>query len=375
MKKIVMGMAALACAASMFAADVSSKVQMKADVVRKAGDAVEFFALNENNQKDNDALIFSVAGDKAGATWQVWYLYDGTNGENTYTEEDKGVLSGNSWEVGQSAKVHGLRIRNVSLWFKPADPVKVTIGDTNLDSYKEHIFWWHGVYGAKPGSWGGFGGEYIAGSGFKVEYTPIAGLNLTAALLPGVGGSFLSTKEDAKVAKFGVKAQYALSDIPMTMAGVFTMDGDNKTIAVGADYGNEWGGNFYAFCNLNFKLGKDGLTGLSVDNAEYFTVDALKIQTHLPFVMYKENDKMKAGMYATVKATYAINGYSPYLLITTEPDGDSGWCFDAFKFDLTIQPGVTFNIGSCGMEAAFRIDIRDSKVTDWKLPVTMTVNF
>ena len=66
MKKIVMGIAAIACAATMFAVDISSTVKMNADIVRKSGDNVEFFAVNKQGQKDNDALIFSANGEKAG---------------------------------------------------------------------------------------------------------------------------------------------------------------------------------------------------------------------------------------------------------------------------------------------------------------------
>lgn len=363
-------MAAAAMAASMFAVDISSTMKMDITAAKKNGDAIDFLTLNEANQKDSDALIFSANGDKAGASFQLWYKYDGENGEKVYTE----VGSTNSWELGKSLGVHGLRIRNVSMWFKPVDSLKVTVGDTTLDSYKEHIFWWHGVYGAKPGSWGAFGGEYIGGNGFKAEYTPINGLELTAVALPGVGNAFISTAKGSKVANYGVKAKFnvgTVADLPMTAAALFVDKGDQKYVAIGADYGNEWGGNFYAFANVSLNLNKDGLAGLAIDNAEYFVFDALKVQTHLPVVLYKEGDAMKVGLYATAKATYALGSCTPYLILSNNRDGDAGWCFDDFKFTMCVQPGVTFNVGSAAFDASLKLNIADS--VDWSVPVGITV--
>lgn len=362
-------MAAAAMAASMFAVDISSTMKMDISAAKKNGDAIDFLTLNEANQKDSDALIFSANGDKAGASFQLWYKYDGTNGENTYN--DVGGLYG---DPNKAAEFHGLRIRNVSMWFKPVDALKVTVGDTNLDSYKEHIFWWHGVYGAKPGSWGAFGGEYIAGNGFKAEYTPINGLELTAVALPGVGNAFISTAKGSKVANYGVKAKFnigTVADLPMTAAALYVDKGSQKYVAIGADYGNEWGGNFYAFANVSLNLNDNGLAGLAIDNAEYFVFDALKVQTHLPVVLYKEGDAMKVGLYATAKATYSLGSCSPYLILSNNRDGDAGWCFDNFKFAMTVQPGVTFNVGSAAFDASLRLDIADS--VNWQVPVAITV--
>ncbi len=376
-------MAAATMAASMFAVDISSTVKMGVTAAKKNGDDIEFLALDKTNQKDNDALIFSGSSEKAGGQFQLWYQYDGENGEKVYTEEG----STNPWELGKSLGVHGLRIRNVNVWFKPLDNLKVTVGDTNLDSYKEHIFWWHGVYGAKPGSWGAFGGEYIAGNGFKAEFSPIDGLELTAVALPGAytvttdkdtgkvtTNPFISTAKDFVVKNYGIKAKVnlgAFADLPMTAAALFVDKGDQKYVAIGADYGNEWGGNFYAFANVSLNLNKDGLAGLAIDNAEYFVFDALKLQTHLPVVLYKEGDDMKVGLYATAKVSYALSNCTPYVIMSNNRDGDAGWTFDNFKFAMTVQPGVTFNVGSAGFDASLRLDIADS--VNWSVPVAITV--
>ena len=80
MKKIVMGIAALACAASIFALDFSATVKMDTDIARGNDDGIDFLSVNKKDQKDNDALIISANTDKAGANFQLWYRYDGTDG-------------------------------------------------------------------------------------------------------------------------------------------------------------------------------------------------------------------------------------------------------------------------------------------------------
>ncbi len=358
MKKIVMGIAALACAASMFAVDISSTMKMNATIAGKAGDDVEFFKVNSQDQKDDDALIFSANTEKSGANFQFWYNYDATDNANA------------------------INFRKVSLWFKPLDTLKVTIGDVKLEpAYKEHIFWWHGVYGEQPGTWGAFGGEYIAGAGVKAEFNPIANLGLTFAFMPGINKPWLATTKDFKVENFGITAKYSnVADMPLSIAGAFAYCNEGKKIiGIGADYGNEWGAGFYGFLNVNINLNKDGLYAISFDNSEKFVMDALTLQAHLPVSIFKAGDDMKLGMHATVKATYAMDGFSPYILISNEPDGDNAgsWIFDdTFAFSMTFKPGVTFNVGTCGFDVAARIDVAevaDETEVKWAIPVEMKI--
>lgn len=372
MKKIVMGLAALAMAASIFAADFSATVKMDTEIAAKNGDAVDFLKIKSKDQKDSDALIISGASDRAGGQFQIWYKYDGTDGQNDYkdwTKKEKGTSAG-SWEDGNlQIGPHGLRIRNVNVWFKPIDQLKVTIGNVAIDSYKEQIFWWHGVYGAAPGSWGAFGGEYQGTqAGVKAEFRADA-LSFEAALFQGIDAAMFSTADGYGYKGYAVKAKYAFES--GSAALVFSDKGKDaeKIIAVGADYSGISG--LYFFANFNARL-KDGLQGISLDNYFKYSADALTIQGHLPFVLFKDGDKMVPGMYATLKVIYALDGFSPYFLATTEPDGDSGWRFDDFKFAMTFKPGVTFNVGSASFDAAFRLDVKPD-TTNWSVPVAITV--
>jgi|GEM_PF-5371539 hypothetical protein len=363
MKKIVMGIVAAACAVSMFAVDFSATVKMDTTIANKNGDNVDFLKVNEKDQKDGDALIISGSSDKAGAQFQLWYRFDGTDG----------TASGNPVVPTANAAIH---VRNVNIWFKPVDQVKITVGNVAIDSYKEQIFWWHGVYGAKPGSWGAFGGEYIGTqAGVKGEFNVIDGFTFEAALFQGINTAMFSTADGYAYKGYAVKGKYGFDGGSATVVFADKGKDQDKIIALGADYSGI--DNLYFFANLNLRI-NDGLQGLSVDNYFKYNADALTIQGHLPFVMFKgADDKMVPGMYATLKFLYAMDGFTPYLLCTTEPDGDAGWVFDDnFKFFMTFQPGVTFNVGSASFDAAFRLDFNDanegSAKVNWKVPVGIT---
>ena len=377
MKKIVMGLAALAMAASIFAVDFSATVKMNTTIAAKNGDAVDFLKVNQENQKDSDALIISGTSDNVGGQFQLWYTYDGTNGENSYkdvTKAEAGTSAG-PWEDKNVIAFHGLRIRNVNVWFTPIDQLKVTVGNVAIDSYKEQIFWWHGVYGAAPGSWGAFGGEYQGTqAGVKAEFRADA-LTFEAALFQGINTAMFSTADGYGYKGYAVKAKYAFESGSAALVFSDKGKGEDKVIAVGADFSGISG--LYFFANFNARL-NDGLQGISLDNYFKYSADALTIQGHLPFVMFKDGDKMVPGMYATLKVIYALDGFSPYFLATTEPDGDKGWRFDNFEFDMTFKPGVTFNVGKVGFDCAFRLDVDTDKANDktnvnWSVPLTFSL--
>ena len=367
-----MGAAALLCAASMFAVDISSTVQMEASIINDdANDNIEFFTLKNKNQKDADALIFSASTDKAGANFQLWYNYDGTNGENIYTEE-----GGKDGDANKSKQVHGLRIRGVNLWFKPIDALKVTVGDINLDSYKEQIFWWHGVYGEKPGTWGAFGGEYIAGNGFKLDVTPMDGLDITAAIFPGIDTPWVSTAANSGYMGYGFKVKYTYGAGSVAAVWADKGKGKDKIIGIGSDYNAD---GLYFFGNVNFRFNGDfAFQAVTIDDFVKYSLDAFTIAAHLPVSIYKAGDTMKVGLHASVKATYALDAATIYFLASNEPDGDGGWLFDDFKFKMTFKPGVTFNVGSASFDVAIRADVDAGAAAsagkfNWSVPAVIKV--
>ena len=142
MKKIVMGAAALLCAASMFAVDFAATIKMAGDIAGGAvtegtSDETYIWKLNSNDQKDADALKLSVSGDKAGASFQFWYKYtggaaptaattaalnDAKNGLKTDEVKNGDTLVTTATHYDTAITTNSmLQVRSTSIWVKPID--------------------------------------------------------------------------------------------------------------------------------------------------------------------------------------------------------------------------------------------------------------
>ena len=111
MKKIVMGIAAVAMAASMFAADVSGRVKMDTKVFATDTKTVISKPASMGWDEDNTFLKFAASTENSGA--ELW-------------------LQGATADFAQ-----------YSIWFKPVDALKVTIGDIFVqDGVRGTFAWW-----------------------------------------------------------------------------------------------------------------------------------------------------------------------------------------------------------------------------------------
>ena len=111
MKKIVMGIAAVAMAASMFAADVSGRVKMDTKVFATDTKTVISKPASMGWDEDNTFLKFAASTENSGA--ELWLQ----------TEDAK--------------------FAQYSIWFKPVDALKVTIGDIFVqDGVRGTFGWW-----------------------------------------------------------------------------------------------------------------------------------------------------------------------------------------------------------------------------------------
>ena len=111
MKKIVMGIAAVAMAASMFAADVSGRVKMDTKVFATDTKTVISKPASMGWDEDNTFLKFAASTENSGA--ELWLQ-----------DEDA-------------------KFAQYSIWFKPVDAVKITIGDIFVqDGVRGTFGWW-----------------------------------------------------------------------------------------------------------------------------------------------------------------------------------------------------------------------------------------
>ena len=341
MKKIIGIMAVAAMATSMFAADVTAQVKLGTKLFddKKVLTTPESTGWDDNNT----FMKMSVAGDNVGA-------------EIHLSKED--------------VSLYGL-----SLWFKPVDAVKVTVGNNTAGTITKGTFaWWaqsakiENQMGIKVevnvGSLGleflvadnkstdekeaflnfnksGYdmlspfwvAGKYNLGSAGTIQAFVTKGAEINAY---GVGG-WKNTMNDCALA-FGV----AYDHMPWQQTGFygdvlvnFAKDGNGlKFDEVGGQIGGQYCANGLAV----------RLVGLYAYGNKYGTT------------------KFDAGFVA--KASYAIDAYTPYLQLLGNGIMDKS---------LTAEIGVDFNVGSCAINAAVNIPMSFDKMGETK--VTVPVSF
>ena len=436
MKKIVMGAAALLCAASMFAVDFAATVKMAGDIaggaVTEGTDTTYIWKLNSNDQKDADALKLSVSGDQAGASFQFWYKYTAGAAPTTATTADKntdGTLKGTYTTAVTTNSM--LQARSTSIWVKPIDQLKITLGDVSCGIFSEKLHYWKDPCGndyASASSWDHGYSSYatVEGAGIAAELTPIDGLTVVAGIAAGCDTNFISFVENVStvaVKAYGVSAAYNLSsvaDLPVTIGVSWRDEGTDaiKILAIGADYGNAFAEGFYGMLNARMffsqkvgsatvsATGKDyKLTGIAFDNFFRLKSGAMTIDLRAPFVLRglagqtvnaagvatalnATNDP--SYMYLSAKFSYALDGLTIYVGAGSDYDDNlNGWVFNSTfgdNFNLTIHPGVTFNVGACAFDIGARFDIKDAVATTananvkyhpfaWSIPFTATIGF
>ena len=412
MKKIVgiMG-AALMLASSMFAADFSARVVMEGSVaggtidITKDDDAnanqTNFWTLNSKDQKDADALVVSVNGDKAGANFQFWYNYAGNDAD--------------------------LKVRSTNLWFKPIDMVKVTVGDVSVKTYNEMIDYWKVAVGNSAdehNNWGE-GGQWssyatVEGAGLSVEVTPIDGLWINAGVMAPTGSAFATlTKEEKKYGAYGVAAKYSnIAGLPLSVAASWRDNGKGsyKIAAVGADYGNNYAAGVYAMLNTRFFFQdyafscldmdnivdgvpqmytwnkKAALKGVAFDNYVKYSVGAFQVMLRAPVTIrtlknvvadrkaadYDEsfaNDP--SYMSYELKCQYGLNGFTPYIDIENDNAVTFDKNFKSTMLDMNVQAGVALNVGACSIDCGVKVDVpnNDKANLGWSVPFTAAVAF
>ena len=388
MKKIVgiMG-AALMLASSVSAVDFAARVYMTGDVaggniaVEKdengelTGETSGYvFKLNETDQKDADALVLSVNGDKAGAQFQMWYKYTG-------------------------ADPMDLGVRSTSLWFKPIDMVKVTVGDVSVKTYNEMIDYWKVAVGNSAdehNNWGE-GGQWssyatVEGAGLSVEVTPIDGLWINAGVMAPTGSAFATlTKEEKKYGAYGVAAKYSnIAGLPLSVATSWRDNGKGsyKIAAVGADYGNNYAAGIYGMLNARLRFEQKAaddkttiqLAGITFDNYVKYSIGALTLAGRFPVTVRLLKDEV-SYMCWSAKVSYGLSGFTPYFLFGTDLDNDGAWKLskdfvDSMNWEL--QPGVTMNVGTCAIDIAAKVKLNapiGEKDIGWSVPFTLGVAF
>ncbi len=130
-----MGIAAVAMAASMFAADVSGRVHLDTKVFATDTKTVISRPASMGWDEDNTFLKFAASTENSGA--ELWLQSDSDN-FNVYTGT---FMKGNPATNVKSEPLAAFT--QYSIWFKPVDALKVTIGDIFVqDGVRGTFGWW-----------------------------------------------------------------------------------------------------------------------------------------------------------------------------------------------------------------------------------------
>lgn len=428
MKKIIAAAGImLAALGTAFAVNVQAKVYLTGNLADGEIDIVDdgknndptfnFLTAKETDQKDADALVFDVSGERAGAHFQGWYKYDGS---------------------GSAA----LKARSTSIWLKPLDSVKVTLGDIDVGTYLETIDWWKAAAGEKYSAhqtWTWSSYASVSGAGVSAEWTPLSGLWLTAGVAADGVNSFAelvtqgdTAGENTSYARWGAAVKYdfnGVTGLPLTAAVSFRDAGkdDVKIIAVGFDYGQRWADGFYGFLNARFRFEKesysvaykkDGHTyvipaamdevvfsAIALDNMVKFKAGAFTVLGRFPFTVrgfitpkandetfwkllrretrLQKNDVDPCWMSYEVRAEYAAGPVTWYLDIENDNAITINKDFTTKVVNATVQPGASFSIGNCSLDVGVQVtvpqvDFGEGKALDnlkWAVPFTMGVSF
>ncbi|MBR1639442.1 MAG: hypothetical protein IJ688_08660 [Treponema sp.] len=408
MKKIVMGIAALAMAASVFAVDFAARTVMEGSIAggtididgdKEKEGTLTFWNLSAKDQKDADALVVSVNNDNAGAKFQMWYKYDGTDPMN-------------------------LGVRGANIWFKPIDMLKVTVGDVSLKTFGETLDYWKSPDGgdaATHQTWSWSGYSSIEGAGIALELTPVDGLWIAGGLVAKTGSDFaaikFNSKDDETYASWGIDVKYGLAGvagIPMNIAASYRDAGKDgvKIAAIGAEYGNRYGSGLYALFNARFrfenfsysavdsKVGaygtsytwkkKNALQAVAFDTMFRYKVEALEILGRFPVTLRTVQDVTANGKKASdydfknpswmsyeLKVIYALDGLNVYLDVENDTAVTFDKNFAETCLDMNVQPGITCNFGGAALDLGLKLDIPNKKGANlgWSVPFNVAIAF
>ena len=382
MKKIVGILSAAAVlAASVFAVDFSATVQVKGDALYgKSVDSTNSIAIlgvENTNQKDNDLLEISFTGDKAGAFVRFW----------------------------TTAKEEVLKVRALKVWFEPITGIKVTVGNNDLELYKERVNWWKVPCGASVAEFGSWDGRWASGAAVHENFGTTVEISAIQNLYIGLGASsdvFSKTGDaDAAINQWGVVAKYQIMD-NISAGAAWRYTPNFGLLTAGAEFGN-WGTPYYGF--LQAKVRFDGssaansgskdwkLAGITIDNYISYKLDSgIKFEGTFPVtirgLLDKDDNTDVSYMTARAKVTVPVDSVNIYAVIGSDEGLNSDrlfnsvanaiWVFDKFgdNFNFYGNVGAAFSVGTCSLDLGIEVAYdKPSKTFAWAVPFAAKVAF
>ena len=363
MKKIVGIIAALAMAGAVFAADFSAGVRLQGSLFNFGADkTIKLFEEHFENQFYQAPISFAFADDEAG-------------GQLKMSAVTTNAVTADAW----------------SIWFKPADILKVTVGRWSTNLNQEHIGWCNTDSGIETDGYAltlateGFSWDIFLASGngksfftkadggdaavrelyTKVQYGADFGtVNAFFNAAPEYGTNADGSLNKDVIAKSFKNMRFGaginLSGLPVGLWFNFigTYAGDAfQRIRAEADVSTTFGSIGW---ELFLAAGYDMKAGTQAYNDVFTGVEGW----HVGGTYYRAEPAAFCGFYT--RFNIPGDGMNFYVEIK---DSD----VLAKDFSMTLKPGLTKNFGCCAFEMA--IDATLAKKVAIDVPVNFKVNF
>ena len=283
---------------------------------------------------------------------------------------------------------HDSIIESMTVWCKPLDVLKLTIGDQNVATNVESIDW-SKLYNVDT-------------KGFAVTLSPVEGFNFDLVFGKDGYGDWLSNGDLARIlAKASYSADFGTASVVFGYKGdshkfVDKTTGAAAPAGVGYGYyldGDDWkygitAGNTYLGDTYEYKSQKDselvfgaGFSGnagpvsffadvaatikpqadkafdsVGFDAFATFAQDALTAKAYVKAnIKPNASGKAKTDVGFKLKGEYSLGDVTPYVVISSDDliidDGDIG---------LKIKPGFTANVGECAIDVAVEAMIKQA---------------
>ncbi len=359
MKKIVGIIAAVAMAASVFAVDFSAGVRLQGSLFKYDADGLndddasktvpQIIVLEEHreNQFYQKPISFAVSSDKAGGALKLSSVKGGGDAVTT-----------DAW----------------SIWFKPVDALKITVGQWSTNLNQEHIGWcntdsgvdtqgyalslgldsfsWDLFFESKNGNWVSKDKDADAA---KIEeiYTKFQfGADF------GTVNAFFNAANSFKDFRFGAGLNLAGLPVGLWFNFIGTYAGsDFQRIRVEADVSGNIDSIGY---ELFLAGGYDMKAGTQAYNDTFNGVEGW----HVGGTYYRADAAAFLGFYA--KVSFPLGNLGGFVELK---DGD----VLAKDFKMTINPGFTANVGGCEIKAGINLTAKKDITLD--VPVEFAINF
>ena len=372
MKKIVGIIAAVAMAASVFAAEISGGVRLGGDLFNYDGtyEAAKALMLKNQNRNWEAPLTLSITSDRAGGTFKFW-------------DNESNAFETGKWNI----------------WFKPMDMLQVNLGAIDKAMNTESITWTNRLinydsFGASldinidaftatlsivPGNgayWFSDGKTELAADvekayieTFAVDPDNPTDAEKAAAKAAGIAAA-KNLDTDATLSELNLYAAYS-ADFG-TISFMFDAKDTFKDLAVGAGYKNTFDPITvfadFAFYSKKASKDDDPVNAIGFDADVAYAQDALSAQLYLQWkaTNIKTIKKETMTLMAIAKVAYTLDKGTVWLKFN---DGN----LMAEKFAAVIEPGWTSSVGIMDYEISANFDVKEK--VNISIPVNFKVSF